>query len=52
MEMKCPKCLCDMKEYITHFKCRICNFNYTKKFQFKKTELEIFKEDYDDPLTR
>lgn len=34
MEMKCPKCNNDMKEYIIFFKCRNCNFKYEKKFQF------------------
>lgn len=40
MEMKCPKCDNNMKEYITSFKCRGCDFRYIKKFQFKEIELE------------
>lgn len=38
MELKCPKCGNDMKEYVTSFKCRNrrCDFKYIKKFQFKK----------------
>ncbi len=33
-EMKCPKCGGDMKEYVTHFKCRStsCAFIYQSYF--------------------
>ena len=36
MELKCPHCNGDMKEYITCFMCRNCHFKYNKKFQPKE----------------
>ena len=34
IELRCPACQSDMKEYVTQFKCRNCNYVYRKKFQW------------------
>ena len=33
MEMICPVCMRHMKEYVTKFRCRSCDFVYEKYFQ-------------------
>ena len=41
LELKCPKCGEDMKEYVNTFRCRNkgnCNYEYKKYFQHKVEE--------------
>ncbi len=35
IEMLCPKCKSDMKEYVTKYKCRGCKLEVVKYFKIK-----------------